>query len=174
MSPAIGIDPGAGGAIAIIDDDKYQVEDIPNFIKLKKTKRRGKPATVREKKLDEPGLIKLLDGIDRSIPVFVERVGVMPGQGNVSGANFIGVFQFIRGVLMAQGFEVILVTPQTWKKHHGIINSGLGDYQKKKLGVELARKLFPMASLERVSEDCDRADALLIASYGVALLDRQG
>ena len=46
---------------------------------------------------------------------YVERVGVMPGQGAVSGATFMVAWGIIRGCLLGLGVRYELVSPLKWK-----------------------------------------------------------
>jgi crossover junction endodeoxyribonuclease RuvC len=55
-------------------------------------------------------------------------------------------------------YPTMLVTPQAWKKYHGLIGS------EKAASLELARSMFPEASLKR-QKDHGRADALLMAVW---------
>lgn len=178
----IGIDSGAGGAVAIVSDDEYAVELTPNIIVPKKTKRKklvecedgikrkkSVSTTINERKLDEPAFIKMMTEIGDQhgydTPVWIEKVGVMPQQGLVSTCNFITAYQFQRGVLATLGFTMHDVRPAIWKKRYKLNDSSLSDSQKKRKGLEHARILFPEIPLP-LAKDHDKADALLIAKYG--------
>lgn len=143
----IGLDPGAvSGAWAIIDHNRELVAcgDIPNL-----------DGRVISMGLYDQ-LLSKLDGDD--VSVAVEQVGAMPKQGISSTAKFMRAAGSIETVGQFLGGEFKLVTPQAWKKHHGLIGS------VKKDSLVLARKLFPSAALTR-AKDHGRADALLIALW---------
>ena len=176
----IGIDVGATGAIGVVNLMGYcSVTTAPHYINAKKTKRKNKEtglmgsATINEKKLDEVGFIELMGSLlatyGVNTPVFMEKVGVMPSQGLVSMASFIGTYQFQRGVVKALGFTVHDVTPMKWKRHFKIQDSALTTSKKKALAMDLARKYFPDAPLP-LAKDHDKAEALLIAQYGFEVL----
>lgn len=57
--------------------------------------------------------------------------------------------------------RVELVTPQQWKRHHGLLGAD------KDAARAVASRMFPGASLAR-TRDVGRADALLIAAYGAS------
>jgi crossover junction endodeoxyribonuclease RuvC len=150
MTFFVGIDPGVSGALAAVDQDGQFLfaEEMPTF-------QDGKATAV-----DAVELGRLLFRThDLQIPVVaVERVSAMPGQGVVSMFNFGKSYGTALGVVGALGFSRVDVTPQTWKKHHGLIGS------EKDASRGLAIRMFPQASLSR-KKDHGMADALLIARW---------
>jgi crossover junction endodeoxyribonuclease RuvC len=141
-----GIDPGLTGAWGMID-------------------LHGKYWSCGDMHHDELGIIdsekvwsEMAQARDsQDIVVAVERVGARPGQG-VSSMFKFGM-AFGTALNLAQRFKSrwVMVTPQVWKK-------GLKIDSDKKVSLDLARELFPLAPLSRV-KDGGRAEALLIAEY---------
>jgi len=141
-----GIDPGLTGAWGMIDHN-------------------GKYWSCGDMHHDELGIIdsqkvwyemaQARDGQD--ILVVFERVHAMPNQG-VSSTFKFGM-AFGAALNLAQRFKSrwVMVTPQVWKKALKIDSD-------KKVSLELARELFPLAPLSRV-KDGGRAESLLIAEY---------
>ena len=139
----LGIDPGAGGAAALIDQDckVHMLKDWPG---------------------DEIAAAKLIKELkDEKIYAAIEKVHSMPKQGVVSmfkfGTNF-GIWRM--GMAMAD-IPFVLVPPQRWQK--GIIHKA----QDKKPALVAAARLFPKAELygPRGGGKDGRADALLIAYW---------
>ena len=146
----IGVDPGVSGAVAILDGIwLVAVHDMPVAIVGKSRKRRD---------VLEGQLADLLRPHPDAV-CWIEQVGAMPGQGVSSTFLFGACYGLCRGVAAGLGLRVELVTPQAWKRHHGLLGTD------KDAARAVASRLFPGASLARV-KDGGRADALLIAEYG--------
>jgi crossover junction endodeoxyribonuclease RuvC len=150
-SVILGVDPGLSGAIALLTPggEFERVDDLP---------------VVRERSLSwidgarlQGLLMEALRG--RSARAIVERVGVMPAQGSVSGYTLGLVVGSLLAILQARQVAIELVTPQTWKRDLGLVNAD------KQASVDRARLMFPLAPLDRV-KDHGRAEALLIAAWG--------
>ena len=148
----IGVDPGITGAIAIISGRDIVVHDMPTAI-TGKTRKRSEIL---------PGQLRIiLDSYDPAECVcYVEQVSAMPGQGVSSMFGFGTSFGIILGLMAGMRIRTEMVTPQAWKRHHGLIGTD------KDAARALASRLFPGASLAR-KKDTGRADALLIAAYGM-------
>lgn len=150
----IGIDPGVSGAVAVIrPDGDVDLYDMPTAI-VGKTRKRSE--------IVEAQLRFLLDVSGQpGCACFIEQVSAMPGQGVSSMFGFGVSYGIVRGVVAGLGIRCELVTPQAWKKHFGLIGAD------KDAARAVASRLFPQASLAR-KKDVGRADALLIAEYGMA------
>ena len=165
MTIYIGIDPGATGAIALIDakSRSCEVVDMPLHPTAPPKK---KPVGKKKKKppalVDGRKLAKILGKLDTANTlVIIEKVGAMPGQGVSSMFNFGNSAGVARGVCEAMGFEVVFVSPQVWKKSHGLIGT------VKDASRVLAIKKHPALANElKRKRDGGRADALLIARWG--------
>ena len=152
----IAIDPGITGAVARISQGgAYEVHDLPVMAK-------GKGSSKVKNQVDPAGLRRLLEPYYRDWEtVCIERIASMPGQGVASMFSMGDTFGCIRGVCAAMGFRVEIITPQSWKKHYK-----LG--KDKEVVRAKAIELFPDAPLSR-KKDHNRAEALLIANYGLHL-----
>jgi len=109
-----GLDPGLGGALALLDAATGEVIDIFD-LPVHQLTRGGK--TKRE--IDAHQLAAALGG-DRIGHCFIERVGAMPGQGVSSSFVFGKCFGVTLGVLAALGVPMTLVSPVRWKKALGV------------------------------------------------------
>lgn len=119
MAYFISIDPGLTGAVAILVDDgnsiEVKVHDAPTKQKSIKSK---KKSTKRE--FDIQKMVEILKPyIGRTSFVMLEAVHSMPGQGSVGNFSFGEGLGIWKGVIVALGFEVKSVTPQSWKKEYG-------------------------------------------------------
>lgn len=156
MTLTIGIDPGLTGAIAAIDDDAQLVlcADLPVI-------RSGKLAWIDSNELTSL-LIQCRNG--RPAQIMLERSQAMPGQG-VSSSFCTGV---VLGSILAAcqriAIPLHIVTAAVWKR-------GMGLGSDKAASLDKARLLFPTADLDRV-KDHNRAEALLLAQYGLSLTAR--
>lgn len=160
----LGIDPGFGGAIALLDQSKtpasglrWVVEDMPIA---------GDPP-----KLNAPAL---RDWLRRYAPdhAFIEYVNAMPvltdrktGQRRTmpatSAFRFGGVCWAIEAVVACCDIPISFVTPQTWKRASQLKGPN------KELSRLRALQLFPdQAHTLRRKRDQNRAEAMLIARYG--------
>ena len=147
MTIYIGLDPGAvSGAWAAIDHNNAFIGcgDIPH-----------KDGQVLTRQLWW-NLILMLD--KRDCHITIEKVHSMPGQGVSSSFKFGMAYGAICAVAERMLYPYELVTPQAWKKHHGLIGKG------KSASLDVARMAWPTADL-RLKKHHGRADALLIAAY---------
>jgi len=156
----IGIDPGFGGALAIVGKGRAVAKPMPtlNLTKTKKT-------------LDENQICKLLEK-HREITqhIFIEKVSAMPKQGVTSTFNFGAGWGILRGICVGLHIPYTLVLPTTWKRVM------CRDMPKgsKDVSIIVAKRLWPDINLLRTpkcrKEDDGMADALCIAEYGRRML----
>lgn len=149
----MGIDPGASGAIVVLDTDDYSIEviDMPTA-KIK----RG-PRTVNQ--VDAVALSNALRPYAGGCTAIVERVHSMPGQGVVSVFSFGRAAGVLEGVLAALDIPFSLIPPATWTKAMRLFGGKDGSRAR-------AQELFPdQAHLFARKKDDGRADAALIACY---------
>lgn len=150
----IGIDPGASGAVAILEKSGKLVHvfDMPSVevIAGGKAKKRVSPEMLAAE-------LKLY--ADQGATAVVEQVGAMPGQGVSSMFAFGESFGLAKGVLAGLGIPTSTVTPGKWKKAMGV-NAGKDGSRAK------AAQLWPTQAGEfkRVKDD-GRAEAALIAEW---------
>ena len=162
----IGIDPGITGAISFFSNHGrlLRVDDLPIMALGKKQQLNPSELTniiggaIEDPEFAEAGLS--LNMGDYANAAYLEKVGAMPGQGVSSMFNFGMGYGAIQGVLAGLCVPLHLVTPQKWKKHHGLIG------KDKDCARTLAQQLYPEASLAR-KKDIGRADAILIGDYGL-------
>lgn len=144
----IGIDPGAiSGAYAAIDHNGEFIvcDDIPSI----------------DGRINATNLRYLLKSCVTtfdSAMIAVESVHSMPKQGIASTAKFMRAVGAIEATAELTHYPLVLVRPQEWKKYHGLIGT------EKVASLELARSIYPEASLKRI-KDTGRADALLMALW---------
>ena len=92
--------------------------------------------------------------------IVVESVHSRPKQGIASTAKFMRAAGSIEAVAALTRYPFMLVTPQAWKKHSGLIG------MPKTASLDVARARFPdaLGELKR-KKDHGRADALLMALW---------
>lgn len=151
----LGVDPGAGGALALFDTEAGSVEvvDMP-VVTIKRGSR-----NVRQV---QPAL--LVDAIAQLRPdrAVVERVSAMPGQGVSSTFAFGRSLGVIEGALAGLGISYTDVPPATWTKAMKVRGGKDGARNR-------AIELYPrQAGLFARVKDDGRADATLIATWGAA------
>lgn len=148
----IGVDPGATGAIAIIDDDG----ELIDVADLEAVGGVNSPALLRALVLD------LCHDIPQTVTLgVVEAVHGGPRMGAATARKLGQSAGAAQGVLVGLGIPVADVRPAVWKRHHH-----LG--ADKAAGRDLAARRWPdhAAKFRRVRDD-GRADAALIAAWGL-------
>lgn len=154
MKAWCGVDPGNGGAIALIyEDGDIMLYDAPTA----KVVRGKREHTVLLP--DEMAQFFMGSG-NFQLHVYVEQVSAMKGQGVTSMFNFGMGYGMWLGVLAALAIPYTLVTPQRWKK---AMMAGMGT--EKDASIVQAKRLFPQVADQLArKKDHGRADALLIAA----------
>jgi crossover junction endodeoxyribonuclease RuvC len=150
----IGIDPGLDGAVAIREDDEIKIFDTPTF-----TIKNGK----KKKRLcDSQGMASILSPyVGKDVHVALEKVHSMPGQGVASMFSMGEGLGIWKGLIAMAGFQITLITPQSWKKK---LMQGMG--KEKDAARVRAIELFPNKYEElKLKKHHGRADALLISEY---------
>ncbi len=141
----IGVDPGASGAIAWIDErGKSCVEKMPDTLQ------------------DLWELIRDITNFPRSTidgrkyKAYIEQVSSSPQMGVVSAFSFGRGYGNLEMALTAAGIPFERVRPQVWQKALNCLTKGSKNVTKQR-----AQELFPNIK-------CTHAvsDALLIAEYG--------
>jgi crossover junction endodeoxyribonuclease RuvC len=149
----IGVDPGLGGALAVIDSDgNVDLYDMPvmEYSVGKKKKRRIDIVSVRN---------LLRNMANSGHAAFIEEVNAMPGQGVTSMFNMGYGLGILHAVLTCLYIRTVRVRPQAWKKEFGLIKKDKGD------SIRVAQELFPHADIT-LKKHHGRAESLLIAEYG--------
>jgi crossover junction endodeoxyribonuclease RuvC len=145
----VGIDPGASGALVIMENNQpIEWMRMPTM-KIGSTTR-----------VNAAAIASLLQNYQIT-KAYVENVHSMPKQGVASSFNFGHSCGVVEGVVAACGIPIHMVTPQTWKKRAGLIG------QDKDAARSAAIRLWPQwHALHKKLEGQAMADAALIAIYG--------
>lgn len=154
----LGIDPGASGAIALLDTEQNTIAviDMP-CVDIRRGTRNVRHVSAQALSL----VVAALQPIDHAV---VERVHSMPGQGVSSTFAFGRAFGVCEGVLAGAGVRYTDVAPATWMRALRLTGG-------KDAARHMAMQLFP-AEAERFSrkKDDGRADATLLAVYGARVI----
>jgi crossover junction endodeoxyribonuclease RuvC len=154
----IGIDPGAAGAVAILEPAGalVMVFDMPavEVVSGGRAKRRVSPEMLAAE-------LRLYAAGAQAV---VEQVGAMPGQGVSSMFAFGQAFGLALGVLAGLGVATVTVTPAAWKRDLKLVAG-------KDAARQRAAQLWPVQAGEfKRARDDGRAEAALLAHW----LQRQG
>lgn len=143
----IGIDPGMSGGFAVITPD-----GVSKAFKMPKTEH------------DINRLIAHLTSFDCERHVYLEAVGVMPGNGAVSMFKFGKGYGFLRGCLIANKIPFEDVRPQKWQKGLGVVPR---NKKKGETKTEFKNRLKAMAQQKHpeLKITLATADAILICEY---------
>ena len=148
-SKRIGIDPGASGAIVVLEDEKPVAWLNMPLIKIG-TNTRVNAAQVAA--FLEP---------HKGAPVFLELVHAMPKQGGTSMFTFGHAAGVVQGLVQGAGHPLTMVPPQKWKKAAGLIGT------EKDVARSTAVLLWPeWRELDAKIKGGALADAALIARHG--------
>jgi crossover junction endodeoxyribonuclease RuvC len=155
----MGVDPGASGALVILDTDDRSIV----VIDMPATKVKRGPRTVNQ--VDAVALSLALQPYAGACTAAVEKVHSMPGQGVASTFSFGRAAGVLEGVLAALDIPFTLIPPQTWTKAMRLFGGKDGSRAR-------AQELFPdQAHLFARKKDDGRADAALIACYAAERLE---
>ena len=145
----IGIDPGASGALVVLDND-----NPINWLHMPLIK---VGTNTRVNAAQIAAFLKPYQGA----PVCLELVSAMPKQGGTSMFTFGHAAGLVQGVVQGAGHPLTLVTPQKWKKAAGLIGT------EKDVARSTAILLWPQwRELDAKIKGGALADAALIARYG--------
>ena len=149
MKVTIGVDPGATGAIAILD----QYGQILDLIDMPASDGMVFGSVIAAHVLEHWA------GPAQTV-AWVEHVHAMPKQGVASTFKFGTAWGVVLGALSALNVPTHLVTPSTWKRTAGL-TSDKGQARRR------ASERWPShaAMFARVKDD-GRAEACLIAEHG--------
>jgi len=149
----LGVDPGIGGALALIDTEALTlaITDMPV------------EASTKGRNLASPSGLAACFHACGADHLFLEEVGVRPGEGAVGAFSFGRGYGRIEGVAAGSIVSLWPVKPQLWK-------STLHVPADKTQAVTRAKQLFPVAvkAFEgpRGGLKDGRAEAAMIAFYG--------
>jgi crossover junction endodeoxyribonuclease RuvC len=149
VTKRIGIDPGCTGALVVLDNDVPIDAMFMPTLKVG-TNTRVNGAAVHTFLANYPG-----------VPVFLELVNAMPGQGGASMFTFGHASGLVQGVVVGAGNPLTLVTPVKWKKAAGLLGT------EKDAARSKAILLWPhWRDLDAKGKGQALADAALIARFG--------
>lgn len=161
---ALGVDPGVSGALAIVDDSMGVIAcvDMP-VVEIVVARKKRKLVDA------EATGAWLRDWCSREIGVAViEDVYSYSGEGSVSGFGFGRSKGVVEGAIAAVRLPVEMTPPATWKAAMGVTS-------EKETSLQMARDLWPEdAELFRRKKDDGRAEACLLAVYGLRVLAERG
>ena len=151
----IGIDPGISGSICFFKDGRIlEVIEMPVMTEGKKNKKQVNGAQFYNE------FLKRIYKKEDEIRVVIEQVSAMPGQGVTSMFNFGQSYGILKGICSAMQLPMFFVRPAKWKKYFNLINS------QKDASRTRAIEIFPYFSTQlSKKKDCNKADAILIASF---------
>ena len=154
MTRIIGIDPGAHGAIAVLDEDGdlLEIHDMPAI-----EESAGRPAT------NAPLLASLL-ARTHGQRIFCEFVGARPTDSRTGAFTFGRARGVIEGAAGALGLPIEFLTPPTWKR---LANIPAGAENKDQARARAIARWPAMADSFARKRDVDRAEAALIAWAGM-------
>lgn len=154
----LGIDPGASGALAVVEHGELvDLVDMPTV-----SVRRGSREVREVHAIALGSVISELGRIDAAV---LEQVGAMPGQGVSSMFAFGRAVGVVEGVLGGLQIPYRRVPPQEWQRAMRVRGGKDGSREQ-------AMRVFPKKAAEFLrKKDDGRADAALIASYGAAGLE---
>ena len=147
---AVGIDPGQSGAIAIVDSDDGIIacHDMP----------------VADGAVSAVLVHRILAGHGHIDLAVIENVHSMPRQGVVSSFGFGRSKGVVEGAVASLRCPVEMPRPAAWKKAMRVTADKDSSRAK-------ALELWPdHADLFRLKKHADRAEACLLAEYGLRLL----
>lgn len=161
MKYFLGVDPGALGAIAVINEDNVLLAmyDMPyELVKIGNTKKKRVLPEKIQQIVSE--MQSNLFGTD--CVAWVERVSARPGQGVSSCFAFGEAYGLVRGVLAGLCIPTHTVSPTIWKK---ALRLGSGKESSRLMAIDKWPK--DAGVFKRVKDD-GRAEAALLAMYGLA------
>lgn len=155
MRLTIGVDPGISGALVVLADGvPEQFIDMPTL---------PRPTTGNE--VDAFRLAAQLRAVLQRHPgahIFaaVEAVSVRPGESPTRGKNAGEGVGTVKGVLATLGIHWVVVQPQSWKRHLGLLKT------EKDIARQFAMNRFPKHAIHMArKKDNGRGDAALIALW---------
>ena len=113
----VGIDPGAVGGISVINISKNEVfvYPLPVVKEKKRVTRKGRSYITTKTSYDFHNIKKIIS-LSKKVLVVIENVHPHVGEGSVSSFGFGKGVGFLIGVTIGLGHELVMVSPQSWKK----------------------------------------------------------
>lgn len=158
---AIGIDPGAHGAVAGLDEHGglLWIEDMPTTVEAN-----GRTAT-------NAPLLAAVIARSHATVAFVEFVGARPTDAKVAAFAFGRARGVIEGTCGALGVPIVFLTPPVWKR---LAEIPAGKEHKDLARTRAISKWPQQADRFKRKGDVDRAEACLIGVAGLMREVRNG
>ena len=140
----LGIDPGVGGGLAVIDINTHEVIDVTSM-----------PETLTD-------ISDFVEKYKDADCAYIEKVHSMPKQGVASTFTFGQFYGYVQMAVTCHKIRCIDVLPTKWQQALGVKtmkDEGYSEHKRRLKGK--AQQLFPKAKVT-----LKNADALLIAEYG--------
>ena len=155
----IGVDPGLTGAIAWVDVTGELVDVIDMPVMDGRVNCFALSTAIAYDPDHGP-----MTGEYEYLPdcAVVEQVHAMPKNGSVASFKLGAAYGCVLGVIGAHCIRSEQVSPQTWKKHHGLIGK-----DKDAARAKAIDRWPSKAQLFARKKDCGRADAALIALWHI-------
>lgn len=190
MKLTLGIDPGLTGALSLLEDGKFILAVLMPILEHQDRKYIDHAAL----KTWLTETLKQNRWVGADVSIWIERAQIRPMRGGkpchrckrpvggplcpvchqappdrgiVASARTVGMYEFIRGILIGMGFKVKTVAAQTWTQ---IFKELQTPGEGKERAVNLCRQLWPDADF-RASERAriphsGKCDATIISYYG--------
>ena len=152
MARYLGIDPGLGGGLALIETKEGAPPAFVAGTRVPVIKHRGKSM------IDARELLVWLTDLGKIDQAVIEQVGSRPGQGVVSAFTFGRATGAVETLAHLMAETVIWVTPAVWKR-----DLGLGP--EKRDSIDLCRLRFGDAFAFRSISDDGIAEAARVAYH---------
>ena len=157
----LGIDPGAYGALALLNNEGALIalHDAPYSVTYGKRKRSSMDIEACSILFRDVSIKHGLYMTD--VLTAIEHVHAMPSVGSVATCSLCGSSYAWQAFLAMYSYPCKQVPPQTWKKHFNLL-------KKPKFSSRvLVHELYPDADVFRPDNEgsVDRADAILIARW---------
>ena len=149
MIPVIAIDPGAGGALALI------YENIEGNIMAEAFKC---PKTTKEMFNIYSNCMKTATNNSKECIVVIEKVWAFPTDARSRAFNFGVNYGKWLGIIASENIKPQMVTPKGWQKEYSHLSKDKKE-RKQKL-KEIAQEMFPSVKVTLYN-----ADALLIGAW---------
>lgn len=158
-----GIDPGITGAVAALEDGEYVgVRDLPLSGVIGSAVRWADPTMLTSMMRE---MLYALRPTAKQKIAYVERIHFSRQGGHLAAPTIMGS---VFATLEMWGCPFVIVEAMQWKRHAGLVAAGSTGVQRKAASLAKARTLFPTCDELERKKDHNRAEALLIASYGLA------
>jgi crossover junction endodeoxyribonuclease RuvC len=162
----LGIDPGAKGALALLEDGRLvTVRDMP-------TRKHTLAGGTVKTRIDPVALAGIVQRMDPHA-VYLEQVNSHSGEGAAGAFSFGRGVGVIEGVLGSLGLQATEVPPATWKGRVGVrkaVDEATGRVDRKGPAKVRAAKTWPAHAEALLKARADKAEAALIAWYGYLVL----